>query len=165
MAYRKHGDLQSSRNQPDSAIGLYAKSRDVMMRLAEQNPSVTEYQIALAEVDLSMGRAEYQPGHLDAALQAFERAQAILTTLMVEHADDQRCRHDYIAAMGAVAKLHREAGRRAEAEKMYETLAQQLRQILERNPELPGVREELKMPQSALDELRGTPVGKPSPKK
>ena len=135
-----------------------------MARLAEKNPGVTEYQIALAEIDLSIGRAEYQQGHLDAALTAFERAQAILTTLLADHADDQRCRHDYIAAMGAVAKLHREAGRRAEAEKTYETLAQQLRQILERNPDLPGVREELKMPQSALDELRASPVEEPHAK-
>ena len=108
-------------------------------------------------------RAEYQLGHLDVARTAFESAQAILMTLLADHASDQRCRHNYIAATGAVAKLHREAGRRAEAEKVYEALAQQLRQILERNPDLPGVNEELKMPQSALDELRASPVEDPNP--
>jgi tetratricopeptide (TPR) repeat protein len=164
IACRKHGDLQSSRNRPNEAINLYAKSRDVMASLAEKNPGVTEYHIALAEIDLSIGRAEYQLGHLDSARTAFENAQAILTTLLAEHASDQRCRHNYIAAMGAVAKLHREAGRRAEAEKVYEALAQQLRQILERNPDLPGLNEELKMPQSALDALRASPVEDPHAK-
>jgi eukaryotic-like serine/threonine-protein kinase len=165
MAYRKHGDLQSSRNRPDAAIELYAKSRDLMERLVGQNPSVTGYRVASAEVDLSIGRAEYQQAHADAALAAFERAQVLLTPLLIHHANDQRCRHDYIAASGAVAKLHREAGRRAEAEKSYETLAQQLQQILERNPDMSDVREELKMPQSALDELRQAPGEEPPPTK
>lgn len=165
MAYRVSGDLQSSRNRPDAAIEPYAKSRDVMERLVGQNPTVTEYCVAAAELDLSMGRAQYQQVHADAALVAFQRAQELLTPLMIDHASDQRCRHDYIAAAGAVAKLHREAGRRAEAEKAYEALAQQLHQILERNPDLSEVREELKMPQSALDDLRHSPADEPAPTK
>ena len=113
---------------------MYARARDVMAMLAEKNPSVPEYQMALAEIHFNIGQTEFDLADRPAALVSFEQARTLLLPLLDEHGGDARYRDNLATTSRAVAKLQLETNRRDEARKWLQTLLEHLRKLARRFP-------------------------------
>jgi tetratricopeptide (TPR) repeat protein len=164
--WRKQADLKYTKNQPEDALRLYLTARNVMTPLAGKNPDVAEYQVALAEIHMNLATTEEKLAHRDAALTSFEQAQGLLLPLLARFPTEAaRYRKDLIETLRKVGTLHPDAGRRAEALKTLETLHRQLQQIIAQAPGAAGVREQLELTKSAIDELHSAESNDRSPTK
>jgi tetratricopeptide (TPR) repeat protein len=143
-------DVRSIEKRWDEALPLYVQARDEMQALAEKNPSVPEYQFALAEIYINMAQSEFEENHRDAALAAFEQAQQLLVPLAAGAAESVRYRGDLIVTLRAVAILHPEASRRDEARQALQALRAQLQEILQQSPDAREAAEQLEQVDEAL---------------
>ena len=58
VCYRLQADVRCLEGHCGAALPLFLKARKTMTTLAEKNSSVVEYQIALAEIDMNLAKAE-----------------------------------------------------------------------------------------------------------
>ncbi|MGA2031596.1 MAG: serine/threonine-protein kinase [Thermoguttaceae bacterium] len=153
ICYRLQADLRCLEGQCRGALPLYAMACKTMTTLAEKNSSVVEYQIALAEIDINLAKAEDEQTARDLALDHFERAQTLLMPLMADYATDARYRQNLIPALEAVARRHPDHARRAEAATALESLRRRLLQVLPQSSDAAAAREQLAQIQAILAKL------------
>jgi hypothetical protein len=101
-----------------------------MNSLAEKNPSVVEYQIALAEIDLNFAKAEDRQKDRAKAAANFQDAVTLLAPLMNEFLGDVRYRYNLIVALDQVTQTHPDRSRREAAVALLRELQARLRQGL-----------------------------------
>ena len=141
----------------DQAQPLYVQARDEMQDLADKNPSVLEYPVALAEILINMAQAELEQSRPDAALAGFERAQLLLMPLLAGAARNARYRGNLIVTLRAVGVLHPEASRRDESRQALRKLRAQLCEILTQSPQDRETAEQLQQLDETLELLVEVP--------
>jgi serine/threonine-protein kinase len=157
LCYRKQADVRFAQKQWDEAIATYAKARDVLAQLAEKNPSVPEYQVALAAIYFNVGEAEYEAQRHGAALTAYQHAQTLLTPVVADHGENARYRGDFFKTFHAVSRLHNAMGQRPEVVKTVQAFQQHLEQLLQRFPRAADVRKELQWAEKVLAAAQAKP--------
>jgi serine/threonine-protein kinase len=144
-------DVRSIQECRDVARRLYDQAREEMQTLKEKNPSVPEYQLALAEIYINMAQSEFEQGRRSAAVAAFEQAQQLLERLVAGAAENARYRGDLIVTLRAVAVLHPEATRREGARQALQAVRVRLREISQNSPDARDVNEQLQQVEEALE--------------
>jgi serine/threonine-protein kinase len=158
---RLQGDVLSAAKRYEEAIRMYAESRAALERLASQNPSVTEYQVALAEVCLTLAEAEYNHGNRERALAAFEQAEIILAPLVAEHSATGRYHRDIILALRAIGKLDPDPAKRRKVLRTLETLRQNLAQAANAIHDANDLHERIAKTEAAIRELHDQEASMP----
>ena len=151
---RLQGDVLSAAKRYDGAIQMYAESRTALERLAWLNPSVTDYQVALAEVCLTLAEAEFNHGDRQEAMAAFEQAEAILAPLVAEHAANARYHRDLLFALRAIGKFAPDPAKRRKVLRTLETLRQNLARAADTLHDAAGLQERIAKTEKAIQELR-----------
>jgi hypothetical protein len=100
------------------AIGLYQAARARLAALAERNPEVTAYRIAMAEIDITMIEAELEQDHEAEALAAALRGYRVLRPLRDACAGSARYRYLVSMVCQALTVLDAPPEIRSEAEKL-----------------------------------------------
>ena len=154
VSCRLQADLKCANQQISDAIRLYAEAIAILEPLAKKNPSVNDYQIALAEIHINLGQAEFEQGDREAALTSFEQAVAILEPLATVQTEIGRYRRDYIVSLHAVGKLHHDQSRRQKSIIALEKLRQILEQTDSEQSDAEGLSQQIEMIKSAVLELR-----------
>ncbi len=150
-------DVRSIQKRWDQAQPLYVQARDEMQDLADKNPSVLEYPVALAEILINMAQAEFEQSRTDAALAGFERAQLLLMPLLAGAARNAHYRGNLIVTLRAVGVLHPEASRRDESRQALRKLRAQLCEILTQSPQDREAAEQLQQLDETLTLLAEVP--------
>ncbi len=153
--------LKDAQRQWDAGRKWYRQAREVMARLARENPAVVEYQLALADIDISCALAEKDQGHLDEALGSFHQARRILEPLVSDLAGMVRYRLVLINTFNAIAGLQVEMKEDDEALKTLKTFRGHLQQMIDQVPDAPRTRQALEDVEKRIEELRNGSSAKP----
>jgi tetratricopeptide (TPR) repeat protein/ribosomal protein S27E len=165
VCFRIAADLKCEKKQHTEGLRLYQQAQELMRALADKNPSVAEYQVGLAEIYLNIAQAEYELGRSEAAMKSFAQARRILAPLVANYAEVARYRQDFIVSLAAIARLHPEAGQRAEAIGGLESLQRQLREIAGRVPDAEDIPKQVDLLEATLRDLKAAqrqPANPPS---
>jgi tetratricopeptide (TPR) repeat protein len=127
LCYRLQADLNCLQAHCAAALPRFAEASRMMTSLAEANPSVVEYQMAAAEIDINRAKAEDQLARTDLATGHFQQALLRLTPLIDEFAGDARFRHNLIVAAEQVAERQTDHARAAAAIAQLDELRHQLK--------------------------------------
>ena len=76
--------LKTQMNRPTEAMQSYDRSREIYERLVREHPSVTDFQVDLADNNTLIGHLQGITGRPDEALASCERAREILERLVRE---------------------------------------------------------------------------------
>ncbi|MCE9606438.1 MAG: serine/threonine-protein kinase [Planctomycetia bacterium] len=156
ICHRLLGDLKQFQSQPDQARVHYSEARDILTRLVDLSPDVSEYRAELAGV--LMNGSSVDPATSAAAL---EQARVILDRLVASHPDDSRFRRDLAAALRALAASQRQAGEVEQAKAGLELSLQHLTRLTQSHPDNVEFSDELAKTRTALAELKAGSAGTP----
>jgi tetratricopeptide (TPR) repeat protein/tRNA A-37 threonylcarbamoyl transferase component Bud32 len=154
ISRRKQADLKCAKNQRSEAIRLYNEAKVALEALANKNPTVTDFQAALAEIYINLAQTEYELQDSVAALASFKQAEEILTRLVAGRSETGRYRGDLIVALHAVGKLAPDPAQREKALSSLEALRQNLEEMASAFPDADGLHQQIDLTNAAIKELR-----------
>jgi serine/threonine-protein kinase len=125
------GDVESRNGQPAAALKAYREALPIRERLANTNPSVTDYQSDLAHAYFTLGLLQAKTGQTDEAVnsyrRAIERQRLVVVVAPLSAAYPRLLGLEYVH----LGKAQRQLGQRDEALHSY----QEARAILEKLPQ------------------------------
>jgi tetratricopeptide (TPR) repeat protein len=148
---KKRDDLEKIREQ---AAGLYQNSCDILRPLAQKNPDVAEYQLALAELYIRMAGVRYEQKNLAAATDSIDQAEEILTRLSADCGDTARYWKDFTGTWTFIGLRHADPSRRGKALEILEAWQKHLEQIAAESPGAVGVQEPLQLTREAIEIIK-----------
>jgi serine/threonine protein kinase/tetratricopeptide (TPR) repeat protein len=100
--------------------GLFAESREVLLKLIDQHPDEVRYQLALAANLHSWGHALFRagPGHYDEARAEYDRAVALFDALLAHDTTAPDARHERARLLASTAILLEKQGQREAARQL-----------------------------------------------
>ncbi len=141
-------------DQRREAIALFQKSREILQSLAEKNPDVPEYQLALAEISIAITHVLFDQGQLHAALDSIDRAEAILTPLAADCGEMARYRTDFTNTWSFIGMYHADPLRRNKALETLQNWQQYLEQAAAQVQGAEGAQEALKRTRRAIEKIK-----------
>ena len=114
-SHRVFGDLQVATGDPAAASHAYERARETLRTLAEQNETVLEYQVSLAELIMSLGGLQSQQASHAKAIKSFQEAIAVLNPLTTNNPEVPRYRCNLAVAKRELAATHATARNAATA--------------------------------------------------
>jgi tetratricopeptide (TPR) repeat protein len=143
LSHHNIGLLLHETGKPAEALKAYESARAIRRRLADANPTVTEFQRDLARSHNNIGVLLRETGKPAEALKAYESARAIQQTLAREHPESPDFASDLGGTLNNMAVIELNANRFEEAgARLREAVAWQ-RKALAANPAHPQYRRSL----------------------
>ena len=105
-SHRVFGDLQVASGDPNAASQAYGQARETLRTLSEQNDSVLEYQVSLAELIMSLGGLQSQQESNAEAINSFQEAISVLEPLATSNPEVPRYRCNLAVAKRELAATH-----------------------------------------------------------
>lgn len=143
-------------SEPDEAKTHYAAAREILTRLVELNPDVTEYRADLAGVLMNAVSVDSTN-----ELGTLEQARAILEALVAAQPDDVRFRFDLGAVLRALGAVQLQAGRADDAKSSIAKSVEHFTKLTQAQPSNKEFAAELAKSQTALDALKAGNAGTP----
>ncbi|MGD0519272.1 MAG: tetratricopeptide repeat protein, partial [Thermoguttaceae bacterium] len=149
----------------EETLALYQQSRDILEPLAQKNPDVTEYQLALAELYIRIAEIQYEQKNLPTAMASIDQAEEILTQLTTDCGDTARYWKDFTGTWSFIGKHHTDPLRRRKALETLETWQQYLEKVAAESPGAAGVQEPLQLTRETIEIIKksDTDTEKPPP--
>ncbi len=133
-------------------LGLYQQSLDILEPLARKNPDVTEYQLALAELNIRIAEIQYEQKSLPQATASIEQAEEILARLSMDCGDSARYWKDLAGTWTLIGVI--DPSRRGKALETLESLQKHLEQVSAESPDAAGVQEQLQKTKKAIEYIK-----------
>ncbi len=133
---------------------LYQKSRDILEPLAQKNPDVTEYQLALVELYIRIAEMQYEQKSFPSAMASIDQAEEILTRLTTDCGDTARYWKDFAGTWTFIGVYHTDPLRRSKALETLETWRHYLEQVAAGSPSAIGVQEPLQLTRGAIEIIK-----------
>jgi tetratricopeptide (TPR) repeat protein len=165
-SYRMEGDLASAEaasglvpkrdlaKKWTDAVGCYRMSLAVLEPLAQKNPAVVEFQLALAELYANLAAAEHDQGSRDAASKSIDRAEEILTRLTPNCGDAVRYVTLFTGAWSYIGMHHTDPLRRQKALATLQAWQKQLEQAVAQSPDAARLQKALERTRTAVENIK-----------
>jgi serine/threonine-protein kinase len=105
--------------KPAEALAAFKRAREIMQKLVDANPNVTDFQSELSDTHHYVGWALKETGKPAEAQAAFERAITVVQKLADADPHVARWQNRLATNLSYIGSLTREAGRTAEAVASY----------------------------------------------
>ena len=144
----------------DETLALYQKSLDILQPLAQKNPDVTEYQLALAELYIRVAEIQSEQKSFSESMATIDQAEEILTRLTMDCGDTARYWKDFAGTWTFIGV--NDPLRRCKALETLETLQKYLEQVAAESPNTLGVESQLEDTIKAIEYIKNADAEKPS---
>ncbi len=119
--------LRKDKKNPDAALQMYQKSKDLFAQLVVNNDQIEDYQYYLA---LSLN----QEGEITQEKQKLLGALDLLNRIVSMNPDDHRYRFELAYNYGRLAEMQRDEGQTGEAFKLNQMAVGELEKLVEKEP-------------------------------
>lgn len=139
--------------KPAEALQSYQKALNIWQKLADNNPSVTQYQKDLALVRNSIGYLLKQTGQPQEALQSFQKALDIRQKLANDNPTVTQYQRDLANSHNNIGIQLRQMGRPAEALQSYQKGVAIQQMLAEVNPTISAFQDDLALTHNNIGNL------------
>ncbi len=133
------GDLQE---EIPAALVAYRSAREVLEKLAADNPNVIGYRSELTELLLAIGQLDIEGGQWPDASQDLAQAKRLLEELLVDSPESVRIQRNLGVTCLKQAEVCLHQNRLEEAGKLIDRARQLIRELLDQEPENPDLIEQ-----------------------
>ena len=124
----------SETGRPTEALQSYKTARAIRQKLADANPSITQYQRDLAATDVNIGLLFSNTGKPAEALRAYEPAKSIQQRLADANPSDTEVQRELALSHNNIGIILMESGKSAEAQRSYEAARAIRQKLADANP-------------------------------
>jgi tetratricopeptide (TPR) repeat protein len=137
MSYNDIGLLLRETGKPAEALRAFEAARAIRQRLADANPTVTQFQRGLALSHDSIGLLLRATGKPAEALRSYESARAIQQRLADANPTVTKFQNELALSQNNIGNLLRATGKPAEALRAYEAARAIWQKLVQDHPESP----------------------------